>query len=65
MIVSQSTSDAKGWKVGDTVTFTGYTGAVVPVRVTGVFADQQVLDPWQMARVPTRSWCPRPTGRTV
>ncbi|WP_299569983.1 FtsX-like permease family protein [uncultured Williamsia sp.] len=48
MIVSQKTSDAKGWKLGDTVTFTGYDGTVVPVRVTGVFADNQVLDPWQM-----------------
>ncbi|MGZ8177448.1 ABC transporter permease [Williamsia sp. SKLECPSW1] len=48
MIVSQKTSDSKGWKVGDTVTFTGYDGTVVPVRVSGVFADNQVLDPWQM-----------------
>jgi putative ABC transport system permease protein len=48
MIVSQKTSDAKGWKLGDIVTFTGYDGTVVPVRVTGVFADNQVLDPWQM-----------------
>ncbi|GAA2061690.1 ABC transporter permease [Williamsia deligens] len=48
IIVSQKVSQAKGWKRGDTITFTGYDGAVVPVRVTGIFEDNQVLDPWQM-----------------
>ncbi|MGJ0118358.1 ABC transporter permease [Williamsia sp. MIQD14] len=48
MIVSEKTSRQKGWKRGDVLTFTGYDGATVPVTVSGIYKDSQILDPWQM-----------------
>ncbi|HEY5855928.1 MAG TPA: FtsX-like permease family protein [Aldersonia sp.] len=46
MIVSQQTSDDRGWRLGDTVTFTSLDGAAVPVRVAGVYENNQVLGDW-------------------
>ncbi|WP_076476226.1 ABC transporter permease [Williamsia sterculiae] len=48
MIISQRTGTEKGWKFGQTVDFTSLTGATVPVKVTGVFKDNNLLDPWAM-----------------
>ncbi|AZG46358.1 ABC transporter permease [Gordonia insulae] len=46
MIVSERTSKDKGWNRGDVVTFTGPTGEEVPVTVSGVYADNEALQPW-------------------
>ena len=46
MFVSERTSIDKGWQRGDVVTFTGPTGQEVPVTVSGVYADNEALQPW-------------------
>ena len=46
MIVSQQTSENRGWHLGDTVTFTSLDGAAVPVQVVGVYENNQVLGNW-------------------
>lgn len=46
MLVSQQTSTARGWRVGDTVTLNGYGGQRVTQRVTGVYADTPILGDW-------------------
>ncbi len=48
MIVSEKTSKDKGWKRGDVVEFVSFDGASTGVRVSGVFKDSQILDPFQM-----------------
>lgn len=46
MFVSERTSNDRGWKRGDTVTFTSASDEQVPVRVDGVFADNETLQPF-------------------
>jgi putative ABC transport system permease protein len=50
MLVSETESDKKGWKLGDTVELTNYAdekqAVHVKVRVTGIFEDSQVLGDW-------------------
>ncbi|GAB2637562.1 FtsX-like permease family protein [Gordonia jinhuaensis] len=46
--VSKSKSGDRGWAVGDTVTFTGPSGTTVPVRVEGVYDNNQLLGNWLM-----------------
>ncbi|MDY6809521.1 MAG: ABC transporter permease [Actinomycetota bacterium] len=46
MFVSERTSIDKGWNRGDVVTFAGPTGQEVPVTVSGVYADNEALQPW-------------------
>nr|WP_040509592.1 FtsX-like permease family protein [Gordonia soli] len=48
MFVSDKTSAEKGWNRGDVVVFTSPSGEQVPVRVDGVFADNEALQPWMM-----------------
>ena len=48
MIVGERTSKEKGWTVGKTIEFTNYDGTVVPVKVTGIFKDNPLIDPWAM-----------------
>lgn len=46
MIVSERTSDDRGWHRGDVITFTGPTGESVKVTVSGVYVDNDALQPW-------------------
>ncbi|MFW0794243.1 FtsX-like permease family protein [Gordonia sp. CPCC 205515] len=46
MLVSERASANRGWQTGDVVTFTGATGQQVKVTVAGVYADNEVLQPW-------------------
>ena len=49
LLVSQKEARAKGWSLGDTVTFTSrFGGGSVPVKVTGIFRSSTFLEPWQM-----------------
>jgi putative ABC transport system permease protein len=48
MIVGERTSKEKDWTVGKTIEFTNYDGTVVPVKVTGIFKDNPLIDPWAM-----------------
>lgn len=46
MLISQTTAAERGWKRGQTLTFTSSSGVSTPVRVTGVYEDNQVLQSW-------------------
>ncbi|OOL27421.1 membrane protein, partial [Rhodococcus rhodochrous] len=46
LLVSQTTADEKGWKVGDPVTLTSRDGEDVGTTVSGIFADNQLLGSW-------------------
>ena len=50
MLVSETQSDKKGWKLGDTVELTNYadekSAVHVKLKVTGIFEDSQVLGDW-------------------
>ncbi|MDL9935150.1 ABC transporter permease [Gordonia sp. ABSL1-1] len=46
MFVTERTSREQGWKRGDVVTFAGPDGERVPVTVSGVYADNEALQPW-------------------
>ncbi|MDL9946605.1 FtsX-like permease family protein [Gordonia sp. ABSL11-1] len=46
MIVSERTQKTEGWNRGDVVSFTGPTGQQVPVTVSGVYEDNEALQPW-------------------
>ncbi|MFH5212237.1 ABC transporter permease [Antrihabitans spumae] len=46
MLVSETESNDKGWKLGDTVTLTSFDNEPHPVRVTGIFEDSQLLGNW-------------------
>lgn len=48
MFISERTAGDRGWKRGQTVTFTSGTGAEVPVRIDGVYADNALLEPWMV-----------------
>ena len=48
MLISQRTSQDRGWKAGQTLTFTSAIGAQVPVTVAGVYEDNEALQPWVM-----------------
>ncbi|MCM3894524.1 MULTISPECIES: ABC transporter permease [Gordonia] len=60
MFVSQRTSNDKGWKRGDTVTFTSSLGDKVPARVDGVYADNESLQPWLVGSKVYESLMPEP-----
>ncbi|TWP33759.1 FtsX-like permease family protein [Leekyejoonella antrihumi] len=60
IIVSSKTSADKGWHRGDTVTFTSLAGATVPVTVTGVYRDAQLLGPWQLGEAAYQKLVPKP-----
>ncbi|MCR5978226.1 FtsX-like permease family protein [Gordonia jinghuaiqii] len=46
MLISERTSMTNGWKRGDVLTFTSATGAEMKVPITGVYADNEALQPW-------------------
>lgn len=46
MMVSERASENRGWHRGDVVTLTGATGQQVKTTVAGVYADNEVLQPW-------------------
>lgn len=48
MLVSERTRNTQGWNRGDVVTFTGPTGEQIPVTVSGVYADNEALQPWMV-----------------
>ncbi|KAA0022773.1 ABC transporter permease [Antrihabitans cavernicola] len=46
MLVSETQSSEKNWKLGDTVTMTTYDGKQVPTTVSGIYKDNQILGKW-------------------
>ncbi len=46
MLVSATTSAKRGWRVGDSVTLTGYRGNTETMRVSGIYRDTQILADW-------------------
>ncbi|MYR07171.1 FtsX-like permease family protein [Gordonia sp. SID5947] len=48
MLVSERTRNTQGWDRGDVVTFTGPTGEQIPTTVSGVYADNEALQPWMV-----------------
>ncbi|MEP9392064.1 FtsX-like permease family protein [Gordonia sp. VNK1] len=46
MFISERTALERGWKRGQTLTFTSATGADVPVTIAGVYQDNEGLQPW-------------------
>jgi putative ABC transport system permease protein len=46
MLVSDTESDAKGWRLGDTVTLTSNDGEDVPVQVSGIYKTTGLLGSW-------------------
>lgn len=65
MIVGERTSKEKGWDVGETIEFTNYDGTVVPVRVTGIFKDNPLIDPWAMGSDAYEKLIPSPLRQEV
>ncbi|GGF14020.1 ABC transporter permease [Williamsia phyllosphaerae] len=48
MIISEKTAKAKGWKRGQVIDFVSFDGTRADVRISGIFKDSQILDPFQM-----------------
>jgi putative ABC transport system permease protein len=46
MLVSDTESNAKGWRLGDTVTLTSNDGEDVPVQVSGIYKTTGLLGSW-------------------
>jgi putative ABC transport system permease protein len=60
MVVGERTSKEKGWNIGDTIEMTNYDGTVVPVRVTGIFKDNPLVDPWAIGSDAYQKLIPQP-----
>ncbi|MGW0035276.1 ABC transporter permease [Gordonia sp. NPDC003376] len=46
MFISARTAEDRGWKRGQTLTFAAPDGTTVPVTVSGVYEDNESLQPW-------------------
>ncbi|RPA58981.1 FtsX-like permease family protein [Gordonia oryzae] len=48
MFISERTANERGWKRGQTLTFTSADGTQVPVTIAGVYQDNEALQPWMI-----------------
>ncbi|AFA71643.1 putative ABC transporter, permease protein [Gordonia polyisoprenivorans VH2] len=48
MLISERTANERGWKRGQTLTFTSADGTQVPVTIAGVYQDNEALQPWMV-----------------
>ena len=60
MLVSKTYADKHHWTIGSTHTFAIPGGATVHERVTGIYAEDQLLGPWLVSGDVYRTLTPRP-----
>ncbi|MBD0324028.1 MAG: FtsX-like permease family protein, partial [Aldersonia sp.] len=61
MIASETEAAERGWRVGDTVTFTTLDGGQVSATITGIYADNQLLGNWLVSEQVYRQVSPEAT----
>lgn len=65
IVVGERTSKEQGWDLGETIEFSNYDGVVVPVKVTGIFKDNPLVDPWAIGSDAYQKLIPEPLRSNV
>ena len=65
LFVSERSRDSLGWQLGDVVTFVGSDGTKIPVTVSGVYADNESLQPWMLGSAVYEKLVPPPARASV